>query len=194
MKRAFPLMMAALLLLSLVVPYAAASSVEGTGQSRVVTLNHPTEFVNTSVAVPAIIDYDSNASFAFTVMDESSSAITYTFNVSIYNNGTWFNESVDITSIADDNVTGYVNFTAGTFPVRGDSDNITITQQLTSDYSELDAWYGTVGIVDGQSYMLRVTMTGLVIGFLAVIIVIIMLKKILAMMNDGFDGNGKDKK
>ncbi len=193
MKRAIPLMMAALLLLSLVVPYAAASTVEGTGTTRTVTLSNPWEFANTTVVVPTVNNLEANLSFAFTVMDESTSAIDYTFNVSILNNGTWYNDTVDITSVADDNVTGYINFTADTFIVEA-ADNITITQQNTTGWEQLDVWYGEVEFVTAQSYTLRVIMTNLVIGFLAVIILIIFLKKFMGVIDNGFDGKGKDKK
>jgi len=168
MKKFIPLVVSLVLLLTLAVPMASAASVSGTGQNRTITFSDPYQNTNMTVVVPTILNNETANSFAFVVIDESSTSVNYTFNVSV--NGTW-NGTVDIVSVADDNVTGYVNYTIYTFDVVKDA-NITIWMSFTDNWTQADAWWGTVDIVDNANFGLRVTTVQLLVSLLGIAVVI----------------------
>lgn len=186
MKKFISFMLIGLFVLALATPFAMASSETGSGSSRTVTFHDSFVDCNTTVIVPTVLNNETNNSFAFTVIEESGSwGCNYTFNITIYdNNATWYNGTVDIDGVPNDNTTGYINFTAGTFEVVNDA-NITITMQwqnwtATND----DVWYGEVDIVDQDTYTIRVVTVELMVSVLAFGLVIVFIAKILGSMKD----------
>ena len=194
MKKTIPLLMSAILILMLVAaPLAAASSMTGTGQNRTVTLNDPFINTNVTVVVPSSLDNSSANSFAFLVIDESSTSVDYTFNVTIWdNNVTWYNGTVDVTSVADDNVTGYVNFTALALAPVADA-NITITMLFTGNWTEADVWYGTVNVLSESDYMLGVYLMQALISLLSTVVIVMVIAKLVSGFGKEAKKTGKKK-
>jgi len=181
----FVLMLTALMVLALASPLVIASSETGANQNRVVTLTdqYAGEATNATVTVPNILSNASANSFAFVILDESAGTDDYTFNITIWdNNATWYNGSVDITTIVDDNVTGYVNFTADTFALVNNA-NITVTMIYTGNYSVADVWYGEVDIISENTYAMRVTVTGIIMSVMGLAIMLMFMVKIFQNIN-----------
>lgn len=193
MKKFISYIMIAFVIVAFATPLVSASSETGSGSTRTVTFNDSFVDTNTTVVVPTILNNETNNSFAFVVVDESGGVSEYTFNITVYdNNATWYNETVDITTVADENVTGYINFTANTFDLVDDA-NITITMQWSNwTATNDDVWYGTVDIVDDANYQIRVVTSGLLISVLGFGLVILFIGKVLGSMS--MDGKGKKKK
>ena len=171
-------------MLALATPLACASSETGSGSSRTVTFHDSFQDCNTTVIVPTVLNNETNNSFAFVVMDESGNwGNNYTFNITIYdNNVTWWNGTVDIDGVPNENTTGYINFTANTFDVVDDA-NITITMQWQNFTSTNDdIWWGTVDIVDQDTFTIRVTTVELMVSVLAFGLVIVFIGKILGSL------------
>lgn len=181
MKKTIPLLMSVILgLMLMVAPMVAASSSTGTGQNRTVTMNDPYINTNVTVVVPNALDNSTADSYAFLVVDESGTSVDYTFNVTIWdNNVTWYNSTVDVSSVSDDNVTGYVNFTADTFAVVADA-NITITMLFTTNWTQADVWYGEVDIMSHDTYALGVELVQILISLLGTVIIVILISKVLS--------------
>ena len=189
-KKVVPIIVSMFLVCAFAFPLASASTVDGSGPERTVTLYDPYEYVNTTVVVPTVLSNETNTSFAFVVHAEAgTSGASYTFNVSI--NGTW-NGTVDIVAVADSNVTGYVNYTANTFDIV-DNANITITGQFTGagNWTEVDTWYGEVDIVDNQNYMLRVTLVQMIASMLVVVIIVSLVSKVIGSLSETTKGGKK---
>ena len=183
-------LMAMFLIVGMATPLALASSEAGTGQDRVVTFNDPYIYTNTTVTVPSILNNETANSFTFVVVDESSSSVNYTFNMTI--NGTNLG-TVDIISVSDDNATGYINYTADAIPILADA-NVTITMLYTDNYTQADVWYGTVDVVDADTYSISVTTVDLLMQVLAVGLVLLSVVKVLGSVKMDEKGKGKKKK
>ena len=168
-------MLMALVVVAVCSPLVSASSEEGTGQSRTVTLADSFVDTNTTVIVPTILNNETANSFAFVVADESGVwGSNYTFNITIYdNNVTWYNGTVDVVGVPSENTTGYINFTADQIAIVNDA-NITITMQWDNwTASNDDVWYGEVDFVDQVTYDLRVTTPSLLISVMGIGIILI---------------------
>jgi len=187
-KRFMALAMTLLVVVALLAtPLANASTVEGTGSNRTVTFYDQFKDTNTTVVVPTVLNNATDNSFAFTVIDESGLwGSNYTFNITIYDgNATWWNGTVDIVGVPNANTTGYINFTAYTFSVVDDA-NITITMQWSNwTATNDDVWYGTVDIVDQNTYAIRVTTAEVLISAMAFGIVILLIGKVLSSIEFG---------
>jgi len=171
----------------------SASSVAGTGQNRTVTMNDPYIFANVTVVVPAALDNSTADSFAFLVADESGTSVNYTFNVTVYdNNVTWYNGTVDIISIADDNVTDYVNFTALTFAAVDDA-NISIVMLFTDNWTQADMWYGEIDILTNSDYTLTVYLIQIMTSLLGTLVVVVMIVKLTKSFDKQTKKTGKKK-
>lgn len=153
----------------------SASSVSGTGQDRAVTLTDLYQDTNITVTVPAAINNGSTNSFAFVVVDTSGTSVNYTFNVSI--NNTW-NGTVNVISVASDDITGYVNYTIYAMDIISDT-NITVTMLFTDNWTQSDVWYGTVDVVSNTDYQLRVVTISLLMALMSVMIVVMLLKALI---------------
>ena len=169
-----------LLVVSMVSPLAMGSSSTGTGSSRVVTLNNPYIFTNATVTVPEVLNNETANYFEFLVVDESSSAISYTFNMTV--NGT-NDGTVTIVSVADGNATGWLNYTADAIPLN-DNVNITIQMLFTTNWTEADNWTGLVDVVDAQTYTLRVTTIDMLIAVMGFAVVILLIGAVVSSVNN----------
>jgi len=194
MKKSITVMVAMMFLMTLLaVPMVSASTVEGTGQSRTVTLYTPAVDTNVTVVVPTIIQNDTANSFVFTVIDESGGTDDYLLNVSININGTYYNESASVSSVADDNVTAYVNYTADTLPINA-SANITIELVFDTNYTQADVWYGEIETVDATRYSMRVTLMNTMIELIGVAILIMFIMVIFNYLKGAVEPSKGKKK
>ena len=184
-KSIFVLMLTALMVVAIASPLVTASSESGANQNREVTLTdqYVGEDTTAIVTVPNVWSNASANSLAFVFLDGSVGTDTYTINVTIWdNNATWYNETLAITTVVDDNVTGYVNFTANTFALVNDA-NITITMLYTGNYSVADVWYGEVDIISENDYAMRVTTVGVIMSVMGLAIMLIFMVKIFQNIN-----------
>jgi len=178
-------MLTALMVVAIASPLVTASSESGANQNREVTLTdqYVGEDTTAIVTVPNVWSNASANSLAFVFLDGSVGTDTYTINVTIWdNNATWYNETLAITTVVDDNVTGYVNFTANTFALVNDA-NITITMLYTGNYSVADVWYGEVDIISENDYAMRVTTVGVIMSVMGLAIMLIFMVKIFQNIN-----------
>lgn len=192
MKRTLTLFLTLMFVVSILsMGMALGSSSAGTGQNRVVTFSDPYANTNATVPVPNVLNNETNNSFAFTIVDEASADMNYTFNITIYDgNVTWWNGTVDIESTSDNTTLGYVNYTSATFSVGNDL-NITILMSYTDNWTQTDVWYGIVDIVDAVNFSLRVTTTALLISVLGLGMIVIMMVKILGSIKMTSKGDKK---
>ena len=181
----FAVILTVLMAVAMATPLVTASTESGVNQNREITFTdqYVAEFTNATVTVPNIWSNASANSFAFVVLDESAGTDDYTFNITVWdNNVTWYNETVDLTTVVDSNVTGYVNFTADTFALVNNA-NITITMLYTGNWSQADVWYGEVDIVSANDFAIRVTTTGIILSVMGLVIILVMMVKIFQNIN-----------
>lgn len=185
LKSTFAVLLTVLMVVALATPLVTASTESGVNQNREVTFTdqYVAEFTNATVTVPNIWSNASANSFAFVILDESAGTDDYTFNITVWdNNVTWYNGTVDVTTIVDSNVTGYMNFTADTFALVNNA-NITITMLYTGNWSQADVWYGEVDIISENSYNIKVVMTGIIISVMGLAIILMFMVKIFQNIN-----------
>lgn len=189
MKKVIPVLVAVFILIATlsVVPFASASSSSGSGQSRVVTFSDPFQNTNMTVTVPNTMNNETNNSFAYLVMDESTSSVNYTFNMTF--NGTNAG-TVDIVSVSDDNITGYINYTADAIPLTEDS-NVTITMLFTDNWTQADVWYGETDVVDASRYSMRITLIEMIVALMSVAIIVLLFSAISGSIGKATKGKKK---
>ena len=193
MKKSFTILVALFVLVALATPLVSASTLEGTGQSRIVTLYTPAVDTNVTVTVPAILNNETANSFVFSVIDESSGTDDYLLNVSININGTWYNDSVAVSSVADENVTAYINYTADALPLNA-SANITIELVFDTNYTSADIWWGEIETVDANDYTMRVTIIEMLVNLVTLFILVSFVMIIIKFLQDAVSGKPKGKK
>jgi hypothetical protein len=184
--------LAILVVVAFATPLVSASSETGSGTNRTVTFNDSFVDTNTTVVVPTILNNATDNSFAFVVSDESGVwGSNYAFNITIYdNNVTWYNGTVNIVGTPSENTTGYINFTANTFDLVNDA-NITITMQWSNwTATNDDVWWGTVDIVDANTYTISVVTVDLMVSVLGMGMLILFIGKVMGSMGE----MGSDKK
>jgi len=173
-------------------PLASASTEVGTGLTRTVTFSDPYQVTNTTVVVPTAIDNESALSYTFNIVDESNTTLNYTYVVTIMSNGTYYNGTVDIVSIANGSAVGYVNYSALTLPLNSTA-NITIEMLWTDNSTSADIWYGTVDIMDTQSYTIGVVLISMIMNLVTLVIMVTFIVFIVKMLTGAVSGTTKKK-
>ena len=194
MKKILTTVVALFILVAFSFPLVSASSVEGTGQDRTVLFATPEGDANFTVGVPAILNNETLNSFTF-VVNETGGADDYLLNVSIGSNGTWYTQSVAVTSVDMDNVTAYVNYSALTLPLNA-SANITIEVVFDTNYTVVDTWYGEVRIVDANDYSMSVTLISMIINLMTLFVMVSFVMLIFRYLKEAVKptkGKGKKK-
>lgn len=200
MKKGMTIMVAMFFLFALATPMVVSASTEdGIGQNRTVTLvsdaNVDGNITDVVIGVPVLYQNDTNTSFMLTAQPHPSTNISvddYLLNISINNNGTWYNESVAFSSLADENVTAYINYTADTF-ILNETCNITIQLVYDTNYTVADEWWGEVGFVDANDYAMRVTMMELLVSVMSLFILVWFVMTIFKYLKNAVEPSKKKK-
>ena len=195
MKKPITIMVALFVLMALAIPsMVSASTEEGYGLSRTVTFNPPVP-VNTSVSVvvPTALNNESINSFVFSVTDVDNATIdAFILNVSINSNGTFYNETVSVTSVLQETVLAYINYSALSLPLN-DTANITVELVYDDNYTSADIWYGEIAIVDAQEFGM-VNMTDMIMNLMSVMITILFVVLIIKFLKGAVNPEAKKKK
>lgn len=196
MNKPITIMVALFVLMALAIPTCvSASSVEGYGLSRTVTLYNNESVMdstNVSVIVPTALNNETINSFAFSVIDVANVTDDYILNISINSNGTFYNETVSVTSVQLDTVVAYINYSALSLPLN-DTANITIELVFDTNYTSADIWYGEIAIVDAQEFGM-VNMTDMIMNLMSVMITILFVVLIIKFLKGAVNPESKKKK
>lgn len=196
MRKPITIMVALFVLMALAIPTCvSASDVEGYGLGRTVTLYNNESVIdstNFSVVVPTALNNETINSFVFSVIDISNTTDDFIISISIDSNGTWYNETVSITSIQLDTVTANINYSAFALPLN-DTANITIELVFDTNYTSADIWWGEIAIVDAQEFGM-VNMTDMIMNLITVMITILFIVLIVKFLKDAVDPSKKKKK
>lgn len=196
MNKPITIMVALFVLMALAIPTCvSASSVEGYGLSRTVTLYNNESVIdstNVSVIVPTALNNETINSFAFSVIDVANVTDDYILNISINSNGTFYNETVSVTSVQLDTVVAYINYSALSLPLNNTA-NITIELIFDTNYTSADIWYGEIAIVDAQEFGM-VNMTDMIMNLMSVMITILFVVLIIKFLKGAVNPESKKKK
>jgi hypothetical protein len=178
MNKLLPALMAMMIVIG-IIPFASASTETGTGPNRIVQLEDADWYTNTSVSFPEIVCNATANSYAFVFVDESglNATLNYTVNMTVENNGTYYNKTFNVTVPTNGTVTGYVNYTADELPIGEFNVNMTLIWDL--GWIEQNWWNGTFETVDVVDYNLQVTTPQMIMSLIGVAVVILLIGKFI---------------